>query len=47
MVDGEAAAGKHYLRKGFRAAISNKEDGYVKHIGWGKSTADIEGTNKA
>jgi hypothetical protein len=47
MVDGEAAAGRHYMRKGFRAAISNKEDGYVKHIGWDNSTAHIEGTNKA
>jgi hypothetical protein len=46
MVDGEAAAGRHYMRKGFRAAISNKEDGYVKHIGWDNSTAHIEGTNK-
>ena len=47
MVYGEAEANKHYMRRGFRAAITNKEDGFIKHIGWGQSTAHIKGTNKA
>ena len=46
-VGGEAASGKHYMRKGFRAAITNKADGYVKHIGWENSTAHMAGTQKA
>ena len=46
MIGGEAASGHHYMLKGFRAAITVKADGYVRHIGWDHSTAQIAGTNK-
>jgi hypothetical protein len=44
---GEASSSKHYMRQGFRAAITKKEDGYVRHIGWDYSTAHMAGTSKA
>jgi GT2 family glycosyltransferase len=46
LIDGEAASSTYYMRKGYRAAITTKQDGYVRHIGWDSSTAHIAGTNK-
>jgi len=46
LIDGEAASSTYYMRKGFRAAITTKIDGYVRHTGWDSSTAHIAGTNK-
>lgn len=42
----EAAASIWYMKRGFRAAICSKVSGYVRHIGWERSTADVPGTKK-
>ena len=44
---GESLAGQWYKQRGFRAAMCSIPEGYVRHIGWDRSTAKIEGTNKA
>lgn len=43
----EALASIWYMQRGYRSAITNVVDGYVRHIGWERSTALIPGTNKA
>jgi len=44
---GESLASQWYKQRGFRAAMCSTAEGYVKHIGWDRSTAQIKGTNKA
>lgn len=43
---GEALASELYMKLGFRCAITKDERGYVKHLGWGRSTGAIPGTKK-
>jgi GT2 family glycosyltransferase len=43
----EEKASIFYMKNGFRSAISKKENGYVKHIGYnGRSTAFMKDTKK-
>jgi GT2 family glycosyltransferase len=44
---GEGLAGIWYMRNGFRAAMSCVKEGFVRHIGWERSTASMPGTKKA
>lgn len=43
---GESIAGQWYMEKGYRAAILNVPQGFVRHIGWFRSTAHMSGTQK-
>jgi hypothetical protein len=36
----ELLASQLYLRRGFRAAIAPMQGGYIRHIGWERSTSD-------
>ena len=44
---GENSASIWYMKKGFRASICSSPNGFVKHIGWDRSTSLIPGAKKA
>jgi hypothetical protein len=45
--EAEAGIGEHYRQRGFRAAILNPPEGYVRHSGWGRHVEPVMQTGDA